>query len=115
MKLQIKEIELALTNLHSKDYLEKQIKKKDGTNAKRIKTDKTCDACKQSIYKNILRDYSGDDGFKRALYDCMTSQKTKYGPAIAEQIIQSKKGLPPKVIALFSKISAILKMEEVEA
>jgi putative ATP-dependent endonuclease of OLD family len=110
----IKEIELALTNLHSKDYLEKQIKKKDGTNAKRIKTDKICDACKQSIYTNILRDYSGDGGFKRALYDCMTSQKTQFGPAIAEQIIQSDKGLPPKVIDLFGKIAAVLKMQEVK-
>ncbi len=107
----IEEIELALTDLHSQDYLEKQIKKKDGTNAKRIKTDRTCDACKQSIYTNILRDYSGDDGFKRALYDCMTSQKTQFGPAIAEQIIKSDKGLPAKVIALFGKISTILKIE----
>ena len=31
----IEEIELALADLHSKDYLEKQIKKKDGTNEKR--------------------------------------------------------------------------------
>ena len=111
----IEEIKLALEDLHSKDYLEKQIKKKDGTNEKRIKTDKTCDACKQSIYTDILRDYSGDDGFKRALYDCMASQKTQFGPAIAEQIIKSDKGLPAKVIDLFGKISAILKMEEAEA
>jgi putative ATP-dependent endonuclease of OLD family len=43
------------------------------------------------------------------------SSKTQYGPAIAEQIVQSKKDLPPKVIALFDKISAILKMKEAEA
>jgi len=108
----IKEIESALINLYSKDYLEEQIKKKDGTNAKRIKTDKTCNVCNQSIYKDILRDYSGDEGFKRALYDCMILQKTQFGPVIAEQIIQSKKGLPPKVITLFRKISDVLKLEE---
>jgi len=111
----IEEIKLALTSLHSEDYLEEQIKKTDGTNAKRIKTDETCDACKQNIYKDIIRDYSGDDGFKRALYDCMISQKTQFGPAIAEQIIKSEKDLPPKVIALFGKISAILKIEEAKA
>ena len=110
----IEEIKLALTNLHSEDYLEEQIKKNDGTKGKRIETDKTCDVCKQSIYTDVLRDYSGDDGFKRALYDCMTSQKAQFGPAIAEQIIQSDKGLPPKVIDLFGKIAAILKMQEVK-
>jgi putative ATP-dependent endonuclease of OLD family len=49
------------------------------------------------------------------LYKIIKGRKTKYDPAIAEQIIQSKKDLPPKVIALFGKISAILKMEEAEA
>ena len=49
------------------------------------------------------------------LYGVITGSKTQYGPAIAEQIIQSEKDLPPKVIALFGKISAILKMEEAEA
>ena len=111
----IEEIKLALMNLHSEGYLEEQIKKNDGTKEKRIKTDKTCDVCKQSIYTDVLRDYRGDDGFKRALYDCMTSQKTQFSPAIAEQIIQSDKGLPPKVIDLFGKIAAILKMQEAEA
>jgi len=108
----IEEIKLALTNLHSEDYLNDQIKKNDGTKDKRIKTDDVCDVCKQSIYADVLKDYSGDDGFKKALYDCMTSHKTQFGPAIAEQIIQSEKDLPPKVISLFGKISTILKIEE---
>ena len=49
------------------------------------------------------------------LYGVITGSKTQYGPAIAEQIIQSEKDLPPKVIALFGKISTILKIEEAEA
>jgi putative ATP-dependent endonuclease of OLD family len=52
-----------------------------------------------------------DDG---KLYEVITGSKTQYSPAIAEQIIQSNKGLPPKVIDLFGKISAILKMQEVK-
>ena len=48
------------------------------------------------------------------LYDVITGRKAQYGPAIAEQIIQSEKDLPPKVIALFGKISTILKIEEAE-
>ncbi|NQU80947.1 MAG: AAA family ATPase [Bacteroidetes bacterium] len=49
------------------------------------------------------------------LYGVITSSKTQYGPAIAEQIIQSKKDLPPKLIDLFGKIAVILKTEEVKA
>ncbi len=48
------------------------------------------------------------------LYEVITGSKTQYGPAIAEQIVESEK-LPPTVIALFDKISAIFKMEEAEA
>ena len=45
------------------------------------------------------------------LYNIVTGSKTQYGPAIAEQIIKSDKSLPPKITALFEKISTILKME----
>jgi len=48
------------------------------------------------------------------LYGIISGRKTKFSPAIAEQIIQSDKGLPPKVIDLFGKIAAILKMQEVK-
>lgn len=57
-----------------------------------------------------IKNYTGDK-----LYEVITGSKTQYGPAIAEQIVESGKGLPPKVIDLFSKISAILKTERVEA
>lgn len=109
------EIKIAFSKLHSDTYLEEEIKKKDGTTRRRIKTTATCDICKQSIYEDVLRDYSSDDGYRRALYDCMTSQKAQFGPVIAQAIDESEKDLPPKVIALFGKISAILKMEEAEA
>jgi len=46
------------------------------------------------------------------LDEIIQSNKTKYSPVIAEQIIQSKKDLPPKVIELFRKISDILKLKE---
>ena len=109
------EIKIAFSKLHSDTYLEEEIKKKDGTTRRRIKTTATCDICKQSIYEDVLRDYSSDDGYRRALYDCMTSQKAQFGPVIAQAIDESEKDLPPKVIALFGKISTILKIEEAEA
>lgn len=46
------------------------------------------------------------------LYQTITGSKTQFGPAIAEQIIQSDKDLPPKVIELFSKITNILQMQD---
>ena len=49
------------------------------------------------------------------IYEVIRGNKTQYGPAIAEQIISSGKDLPPKVIELFTRISAILQMEEVKA
>ncbi len=53
--------------------------------------------------------YSGDD-----LYANITGKKTQFGPAIAEQIVQGDKDLPPKVVELFSKIAAVLRMVEEE-
>lgn len=102
------EIKMAFTKLFSDTYLEEQIKKKDGTSKGRIQTKKVCKTCTQNIYEDVLRNYSGDDGFMQALYDCMTDNKTSFGPAIAEAIIESGKSLPPIIIALFDKINETL-------
>ena len=48
---------------------------------------------------------------KGELYKIITGSKTRFGPAIAEQIVHSDKDLPPKVIELFNKIVAILKVK----
>jgi putative ATP-dependent endonuclease of OLD family len=42
------------------------------------------------------------------LYGVITYSKTKFGPAVAEKIVDSDKNLPPKVLELFEKISNIL-------
>lgn len=102
------EIKSAFIKMHSETYLENQIRIKDGTKKDSIKTKAICDKCDQNIYKDILRNYTGDQGFKDALYDCMISEKTQFGPAIAEAIIESNKPLPPKVTELFEKIKGLL-------
>jgi putative ATP-dependent endonuclease of OLD family len=107
------EIKMAFAKLFSETYLENQIRKKDGTSKGRIQTKDVCETCKQNIYENNLRSYSGDDGYKQALYDCMTDNKTPFGPAIAEAIIESGKGLPPIIIALFDKMSETLVKKEI--
>lgn len=86
------------------DYLENKIEEKDGTSKRRRKTSETCSHCNQSIYEDILRDYSGDEGYKRGLLDCMRKEKTLLAPILAQLICESDKGLPPKVTELFEKI-----------
>jgi len=49
------------------------------------------------------------------LYDIITDSKTQFGPAIADQIIQGNKGLPPKILELFNKIASVLNIQEAKA
>jgi putative ATP-dependent endonuclease of OLD family len=107
----IDEIENTFKCLQHDTYLNDFIMKLDGTKKFRIKTDKICDACKQSIYKDILRNYKEDAGFKEALYDCMTSQKVQFGPVFAEKMIENGKELPPKVLDLFEQIRQLFDKE----
>ena len=47
----------------------------------------------------------------KELIKIISKKKTQYSPAIAEEIIQSGKDLPPKVIELFSKIANVLNIQ----
>ena len=102
------EIKSAFTKLHSENYLENWIRENDGTKKERIKTTAICKECNQNIYKDITRNYDGDTGFKDAVYDCMTKQKTQFGPVIAQEIIESGKDLPPIIKNLFNKVKEII-------
>lgn len=108
----IDEIKIAFKRLHSESYLEDQIRRNNGRKKDRIKTIDICGECKQNIYKDILSDYNGDQGFKDALFDCMTLQKTQFGPVIAEVIIESNKDLPPKVTELFDKVKLLFERRD---
>jgi putative ATP-dependent endonuclease of OLD family len=48
------------------------------------------------------------------LYGIITGNKTQFGPEIAQQIVLSEKTLPPKVVALFAKVSSMLGCSEDE-
>lgn len=63
-------------------------------------------AAREPARKHEVSSYSDND-----LYNIITNEKTKYGPAVAERIIEGEKDLPPKVIALFEKIKSILNLE----
>lgn len=90
--------------LYGEGFIENFIKKRDGSIAKKIQTKEVCDKCDQNIYENILRDYTGDDGFLEALNDAMSDNKTQYAPILAQLIIDSELGIPPIIVELFEKI-----------
>jgi len=82
--------------------------KQDKKEGKRIKTDEICEKCNQNIYKNELRNYSGDIGYKLALADCLKNGKTKYATAIAKEITNIEdieRKFPKKIKELLEKIS----------
>ena len=97
----IKEINNAIDTFENKkDYLNTNyIPELNGTN----------------LTKDIIRDYEGVDGEKRALIDCMRGNKTKYATQIAINItaIADGKGkckIPKKIEELFDEINKDLKI-----
>jgi len=100
----VEEIIESFNIAYDENYLEDQINQKDGTSSGRRKTSNVCDQCNQSIYEDVIRDYEGDEGYKKGLLDCMHTNKTFIAPILAQVICNSGKNLPPKVIELFEKI-----------
>ncbi len=109
----IDEIKKSFSKHFGEHYLDQQIRLRNGSVKKKIKTNANCETCGQSILEDELRNYSGDQGLKEALYDCMISNKTTLGPVIASEICDSNKNLPTKILELFQQIKAdIFNIEE---
>ncbi len=100
------EIKLALETLYDVNFLERHIRTTNGALKKKIKSGTNCESCTQPIMTDVFRDYSGDDGFKEALYDCMTKEKTSFGPVISAVISESSKGIPEQIRLVFDRIDA---------
>ncbi len=110
----IDEIKSAFSELHSPEYLDEYIEEKHGTSEKRVKTSDMCGACNQNIYQDVIRDFSGDAGYQLGIYFCMTSQKTKFGPVIADKIIESDKIMPTIFTNLFDNIKEALSIASID-
>lgn len=68
-----------------------------------------------NLTKDVIRDYEGVDGEKRALIDCMRGNKTKYATQIAINITaivdeEGKCKIPKKIEELFDEINKDLKI-----
>jgi len=90
------------------DAIGKWIEKREGTSLKRVKTDKpNCITCKQPIFEDVNRDYSGEHGRVRAILDILDSSKPLYAKAITDNLTKLPRGkLPAKVVELFKQIES---------
>ncbi|MCR9423195.1 ATP-dependent endonuclease [Vibrio sp. RM-69-4] len=90
------------------DAIGKWIEKRKGTFLKRVKTDKpNCITCKQPIFEDVNRDYSGEHGRVRAILDILDSSKPLYAKAITDNLTKlPREQLPVKVVELFKQIES---------
>ncbi|MCU4227944.1 ATP-dependent nuclease [Vibrio cholerae] len=90
------------------DAIGKWIEKREGTSLKRVKTDKpNCITCKQPIFEDVNRDYSGEHGRVRAILDILDSSKPLYAKAITDNLTKlPREKLPAKVVELFKQIES---------
>lgn len=99
------------------DFVSEYVRTKDHTVAGREKTSlPKCTACQQFIYKDVIRDYSGIDGWRNAIYDCCTAKqaKAKYAIGVAEKIVSvsdESRRIPPKINSLLDAMSPIMNNE----
>lgn len=99
------------------EFVNNYIHKRDHTSAGREKTDQPeCPTCHQPIYRDIIRNYSGDEGYRQAIYDCCTAKqaKAKYATEVAEKIVSTSdenRRIPPKIKSLLDAMSFIVSNE----
>ena len=91
----------------STDSFEELIRKNPVKKEKDTVTGKKCELCKQDIKSTEPIDLHGLSLDLFDLYKVITrgKSKTTYSLQIAYEIVQSEKGIPPKVIELFEKIN----------
>lgn len=101
-------IEKTIQQVAGNDAIGKWIEKRESTSLKRVKTDKpNCITCKQPIFEDVNRDYSGEHGRVRAILDILDSSKPLYAKAITDNLIKlPREKLPAKVVELFKQIES---------
>lgn len=99
-------IETAIKTHDGDDKITKYIQKKQGKQTKAVITDKPpCETCKQPIFEVGEYDYSGDEGYKKAILEILDSDKTKYAKVVADHLTTfAPEELPQKIIDLFEQI-----------
>ena len=99
------------------DFVSEYVRTRDHTVAGREKTSlPKCTVCQQFIYQDVIRDYSGTDGWRNAIYDCCTAKqaKAKYAIGVAEKnvsVSDESRRIPPKINSLLDAMSPIMSNE----
>lgn len=99
------------------NFVSEYVRTRDHTVAGREKTNlPKCTTCQQFIYQDVVRDYSGTDGWRNALYDCCTAKqaKAKYAIGVAEKIVSvpdENRRIPPKIKTLLDAMRPIMRTE----
>ncbi len=100
------------------DYITKYIRTRDHKSDGRKKTNlPKCPICKQDIYVDMIKDYSGTEGYNRAVYDCCTGKqvKAKYATVVAERIVNIEnedRKYPPKIKQLLIAMQSLISTTE---
>lgn len=106
----------AMNTVENKTEFFDDYMKKDGTSYGKKKSNKPpCEKCHQDIYEDRIRDYSGENGYFKAIYDACTDKqaKAKYASEVASTIISNSDGLdkvPSKIQMLFKELSRQLQL-----
>lgn len=101
------------------EFVNNYIHRRNHTSAGREKTDQPeCPTCHQPIYRDIIRNYSGDEGYRQAIYDCCTAKqaKAKYATEVAQKIVSISdeiRRIPPKIKSLLDAMNFIVSNEGV--
>lgn len=83
------EILKVIDSLKGKEsFLENFIQKNNGQFGKSKRTEEKCTSCNQYIFKSEIKDYSGDNGFKQAVIECISGMKSEYSSIIADYILE---------------------------
>jgi len=100
------------------DYITEFIRTRDQKSDGRRRTSlPKCTTCNQDIFEDIIRDYSGTEGYNKAVYDCCTSKqaKAKYATVVAEKIVNLEDEIrkyPPKIKQLLIALQPLINTTE---
>ena len=97
----------SIKSLKGEEFIEDWIERKNGTPLKPTRSARPpCTSCNQPIFESPLRDFSGDEGRKRAILEILDSSKPQYAKAIAESLVSlTADELPQKLKDLFQQIT----------
>ena len=99
-------IENTIREIDGDNAIDKRITEQNGAISNRIKTNKpNCVTCKQPIFEDVKKDYTGDEGRTRAILDIIDKRKPLYAKAITDNLVKLPKDkFPKKIIELFKQI-----------